>query len=106
MDRPSDLEVNSQSSLDAKAGPELEDSRIHSGGAGSPNNGASQLERALMKVTAELREGLKHGFFEYRVRCEIAKGRRRELVLEAGKKYKFIIPEEEVSTNRNRIGDS
>jgi hypothetical protein len=58
----------------------------------------SELENALTKVEAAIREGLKHGFFEYRVRCETRSGRKRELILEAGKSYKFTIPEEEVIT--------
>ena len=57
---------------------------------------SSQLEKAIAKVTSELREGLKHGFFDYRLRGEIVSGRKRQLVLEAGKKYKFTILEEEL----------
>jgi len=30
-----------------------------------------QLEKALAKLESEVREGLRHGFFDYRVRCEI-----------------------------------
>jgi hypothetical protein len=56
----------------------------------------SELEKAMAKVTSELRDGLKHGFFDYRLRGEIVKGRKRQLVLEAGKKYKFTILEEEL----------
>lgn len=64
-------------------------------------DGNSQLEKAIAKVTSELREGLKHGFFDYRLRGEIVSGRKRQLVLEAGKKYKFTISEEEVRQNPN-----
>lgn len=64
-------------------------------------DGNSQLEKAIAKVTSELREGLKHGFFDYRLRGEIVSGRKRQLVLEAGKKYKFTISEEEVAQNPN-----
>jgi len=67
---------------------------------------SSQLDKALKKMAAEVREGLRHGFFEYHLRCEIAKGRKRELILEAGKKYKFTIPEEEVDSYCEQIGDS
>ena len=64
-------------------------------------DGNSQLEKAIAKVTSELREGLKHGFFDYRLRGEIVSGRKRQLVFEAGKKYKFTISEEEVGQNPN-----
>lgn len=69
-------------------------------------NGNSQLDKAITKLLSELRTGLKHGFFEYRLRCETVNGRRRELILEAGKKYKFTIPEEEVDGECERVGDS
>jgi hypothetical protein len=59
---------------------------------------SSELENALTEVDTAIREGLKHGFFEYRLKCEIRTGRKRELILEAGKSYKFTIPEEEVIT--------
>jgi hypothetical protein len=58
--------------------------------------GQNQLETAIEKVVAELRGGLRHGFFEYRLIGEIVSGGKRQLVLEAGKKYKFTIPEEEL----------
>jgi len=58
--------------------------------------GSSQLEDAINKVVAELREGLRHGFFEYKLVGEIGKGGQRQLILEAGKKYKFTIPAEAV----------
>ena len=56
-----------------------------------------QLDKALTKLMSEVREGLRHGFFEYHVRCEIVNGHKRQLVLEAGKKYKFTILEEELN---------
>ncbi len=58
--------------------------------------GTSQLDKAMVKLMSEVREGLRHGFFDYRLRCEIVNGRKRQLVVEAGKKYKFTIPEEEI----------
>lgn len=58
--------------------------------------GRNQLETAIEKVVAELRDGLRHGFFEYRLVGEIVTGRKRQLILEAGKKHKFTIPAEEL----------
>jgi hypothetical protein len=56
----------------------------------------NQLEPAIERVVAELREGLRHGFFEYRLIGEIVSGRKRQLILEAGKKYRFTTPEEDL----------
>jgi hypothetical protein len=41
-------------------------------------------------------DGLRHGFFDYSITCEIGKDRRRELVIRAGKSHKFTIPEDEL----------
>jgi hypothetical protein len=56
----------------------------------------SQFEKFLTKLMAEVREGIRHGFFDYRLRGEVVNGRKRQLILEAGKKYKFTIPQEEL----------
>ena len=44
----------------------------------------------------KLVDGLKHGFFDYSIACEIANGGKRQLVIRAGKSHKFTIPEDEV----------
>ena len=44
-----------------------------------------------------LAEGLRHGFFNYSIRCEIGRDGRRQLIIEAGKSHKFTIPKDEVS---------
>jgi len=41
-------------------------------------------------------DGLKHGFFDYSIVCEVANGGRRQLVIRGGKSHKFTIPEDEV----------
>jgi hypothetical protein len=41
-------------------------------------------------------DGLKHGFFDYSIACEVANGGKRQLVIRAGKSHKFTIPENEV----------
>ena len=58
--------------------------------------GHSQLDDFLLKLTSELREGLRHGFFRFSVTSEIGHGGKRHVVLEAGKEYKFTIPKEEL----------
>ncbi len=55
-----------------------------------------QVREALDRLEGLVVEGLKHGFFDYSIACEIANGGKRQLVIRAGKSHKFTIPEEEV----------
>lgn len=54
------------------------------------------LADALSKLTEEVRDGLRHGFFQFEVTCEVMKGRKRRLTIKAGKSHQFIIGEEEL----------
>ena len=49
----------------------------------------SVLERLVV-------DGLKHGFFDYSIACEVATGGKRQLIIRAGKSHKVTIPEREV----------
>jgi len=62
----------------------------------SKNVDAMALEKAMEQLTREVREGLKHGFFELTVACELANCRKRRLTIKAGKNHRFTIPEEEL----------
>jgi hypothetical protein len=55
-----------------------------------------QLREALDRLEGLVVDGLKHGFFDYSIACEIAPGGKRQLVIRAGKSHKFTIPEDEV----------
>jgi hypothetical protein len=55
-----------------------------------------QLRDALDRIEGFVVDGLRHGFFEYSLVCEIGKDGRRQLVIQAGKSHKFTIPEDEV----------
>ena len=55
-----------------------------------------QLREALDRIEGLVVEGLRHGFFDYSIACEVGKDRRRELVIRAGKSHKFTIPEDEL----------
>jgi hypothetical protein len=57
---------------------------------------SGQVREALDRLEGLVVEGLKHGFFEYSIACEIANGGKRQLVIRAGKSHKFTIPEDEV----------
>src|SRR5713226_4323210 len=59
---------------------------------GSSSDG---LDRALSRIVAEIHDGLRHGFFEYTLTCEVIGQERRRLTLRAGKSHQFVIPKDE-----------
>ena len=60
------------------------------------DNYGGQLREALDRLCSLVVDGLRHGFFDYSITCEIGKGRKRQLVIRAGKSDKFTIPEDEL----------
>ena len=54
------------------------------------------LDKAMERLTQEVREGLRHGFFELTVTCDLMNGCKRRLTIKAGKNHRFTIPEEEI----------
>ena len=66
------------------------------GGAKSPDGHDTQLDEAMRRLICEVRDGLRHGFFELSVQCEMVKGRKRRLIIKAGKTHQFTIPEGEI----------
>ncbi len=57
---------------------------------------SGQLRKALDRLEGLVVDGVKHGFFDYSIACEVANGGKRQLVIRAGKSHKFTIPENEV----------
>jgi hypothetical protein len=55
-----------------------------------------QLREALDRIEGLVVDGLRHGFFDYSIACEIGKDGRRQLLIRAGKSHKFTIPEDEL----------
>lgn len=55
-----------------------------------------QVREALDRLEVLVVDGLKHGFFDYSIACEIGNGGKRHLVIRAGKSHKFTIPADEV----------
>jgi len=55
-----------------------------------------QFVEALAHLEKVVVDGLRHGFFEYVIACEIGNGGKRQLVIRSGKSNKFIIPEDEL----------
>jgi hypothetical protein len=58
--------------------------------------GSGQVREALDRLEGLVVDGLKHGFFDCSIICEVTNGGKRQLVIRAGKSYKFTIPEYEV----------
>jgi hypothetical protein len=57
---------------------------------------AHRLAEALAHLEKVVVDGLRHGFFDCSITCEIISGGKRQLVIRAGKSHKFIVPESEV----------
>jgi hypothetical protein len=55
-----------------------------------------QVRDALDRLEGLAVDGLKHGFFDYSITCEIGAGGKRHLVIRAGKSHKFTIPGDQV----------
>ena len=58
--------------------------------------GAVRSAKRSTRIEGLVVDGLRHGFFDYSIACEIANGGKRQLVIRAGKSHKFTIPEDEV----------
>ena len=63
--------------------------------APSPND-ARALQAALARLQEIVLDGLRHGFFDCSVSCELVQGKKRRLVIRAGKSHQFTIPEDEL----------
>lgn len=57
---------------------------------------SGQVREAFDRLEALMIDGLKHGFFDYSITCEIANGGKRKLAIRAGKSHQFTIPEDEL----------
>jgi hypothetical protein len=56
----------------------------------------SQFNDALRHIEKIVTDGLRHGFFDCSIACEMTNGGKRQLVVRAGKSHKFNIPEDEL----------
>ena len=55
-----------------------------------------QIREALAHLERIVVDGLRHGFFDCSIACEIVSGGKRQIVIRAGKSHKFTIPEDEL----------
>jgi hypothetical protein len=69
------------------------------------NGTPGAIDRALARILAEVHEGLRHGYFEFVLTCEVIGQERRRLTLKAGKNHQYVIPKEECLAT-GRVGDS
>jgi hypothetical protein len=60
-----------------------------------PGVSTTALERGLQRIIAEIQDGLRHGYFEFTLTCEVVSQGRRRLTLRAGRNYQFLIPEDD-----------
>ena len=61
-----------------------------------PDTPAESVAEAMAKVTEIILDGLRHGFFEMHVSCEIEGGKRRVLTVKSGKSYRYNIPFDQI----------
>ena len=55
-----------------------------------------QAREALNRLIDVVMDGLRHGFFDYSISCDVANQGKRQMVIRAGKSHKFTIPEEDL----------
>ena len=55
-----------------------------------------QIAQALALLEKIVIDGLRHGFFDCSIECEMGNGRNRNLVIRAGKSHKYLIREDEL----------
>jgi DNA-binding transcriptional LysR family regulator len=71
------------------------------------SHGIGLRDRALTRIMGEIDAGLRHGYFEYTLTCEVVGHERRRLVLRAGKSYQFVLAKEDCEpTNGSGTIDS
>jgi hypothetical protein len=63
----------------------------------------SELDRAVDLLWIELHEGLRHGFFEFKLECELVNGRKRQLTMTFGRSHRFFITDDDL--NEHGPGD-
>jgi len=68
--------------------------------------GRSALDHALGRLVAEVYDGVRHGYFEFGLTCEVVNQERRRLTIRAGKTYQFTIPKEDCLQPVERAADS
>lgn len=63
---------------------------------------AEGLTEAMSKVTEIILDGLRHGFFEMALSCEIGADKKRTLTVKSGKSYRFVVPFDQIQDRMRR----
>jgi hypothetical protein len=63
---------------------------------GKPWTGKSERGAMLACLQEIILDGLRHGFFDCVVTCEMVNGRKRRVLIKAGKSHQFTIREEDL----------
>jgi len=58
--------------------------------------GANERDAMFACLKEIVLDGLRHGFFDCVITCELLNARKRRVVIKAGKSYQFAIREEEL----------
>jgi hypothetical protein len=58
--------------------------------------GSNERDAMFARLQEILMDGLRHGFFDCLITCEIANDRKRRVVIKAGKSHQFTIREEDL----------
>jgi hypothetical protein len=67
-------------------------------------SGEASLDRALRRLVAEIMEGLRHGYFDFSIGCQVVGQERRQLILRAGKSHRFLISKGEcIASSPSRV---
>ena len=61
---------------------------------GSASSG--ELDAMFARLHEIVMDGLRHGFFDCQVTCELMNGRKRRVIIKAGMCHRFVIPEEDL----------
>jgi hypothetical protein len=61
-----------------------------------PSADVNECDVMFGRLQGIILDGLKHGFFDLRITCELVKDRKRRVVIKAGKCHQFTIREEDL----------
>ena len=67
---------------------------------------APAIDRAMSRILAEIHDGLRHGFFEFTLTCEVVGQERRRLTLRSGKSHQFVLSKDECARATDHPNDS
>ena len=62
------------------------------GSTSEPPDAKHSIEGLMERVVKELREGIRHGHFDFVITGAHARGEHVEVILKAGKNHRFLIP--------------